>query len=93
MYAIRSYYARCLLPIGGDGITEGPLFENLASGIDREADRADDVEQNLRIADVARVDEIGAIERVVQRLAAFLGLGPLAELLGKAAIVGVGPLS
>src|SRR5207302_3610450 len=44
--------------------------------------------EHVGVADVLALDEVGAKERVVDRLAARLRVGPFAELLRKAAVVG-----
>ena len=46
-----------------------------------------DLQEHLGPRDVARLDEVGAEQRVVDRLAAGLRVRPLAELLGQAAVV------
>ena len=76
-------------PVFVDRILEAPLAERRARLIDRKARFPDDPDQALLVADILPVDEIGPVERVVQRLAALQRIRPGAELLGAAAVIGV----
>ena len=51
-------------------------LDDLARLVGRQGDRGRDLDQHLRVAAVARVDEVGAEQRVVDRLAPRPGIGP-----------------
>ena len=71
-----------LCPISVDHLLEAALFEDLARLVDRQTHRRGDLEQHIGVADILTVDEIGPVERIVDRLAARLGLRPRAQFLG-----------
>ena len=54
----------------------------------RQPDRLRDLHQNIRVADVAAFDEVGAEQRVVDGFAARLRVGPCAQFLRQPAVVG-----
>src|SRR5213078_3504122 len=52
-------------PIGIDRVLEAPLGEDCARFVGRQANRRRQLDQELGIANVARIDEIGLVERVM----------------------------
>src|SRR6516165_6070184 len=80
-----------LSPIGIDGIFKTALGQHGTRLLRGQSDRRRELHQYLKVADVARVDEIGLVQGVVEGLTTGLGVGPFAELLSEPAVVGVRP--
>ena len=68
-------------PIRIDRILEAAGFQHSARIRDRQPDGFNDRQKFIGIADIAPVDEIAPVKRIVQRLAAIHGIGPFAEFL------------
>src|SRR5437899_426462 len=77
-------------PIGIDRTLEAAPGQDVVRLLCRKTDGLRDFDQDLGIADIARVDEISLVQGVVDRLAARLRIGPFAELLRQPAVVGIG---
>ena len=76
-----------LLPVGIDSILESALVQHGSRLLDRKPDRLCDIKENFSLAEVAAVDEISLIERVVNVFESALRVRPFREFLGKPAVV------
>lgn len=79
------------LPVRIDSGTKVAIFKNLPCPGAGQADPLGDGYQVVDLGKIHVVDEVGLKERLVDLLAVRLGLRPLSELLGKAAVVRHGP--
>lgn len=80
-----------LCPIGIDLIAEAPFLEYFASDNGGQSDRFSQRDEQAKIPDILSVHEIGSEQSVVDCLTSGLSFRPRAQLLGQAAVVGVGP--
>lgn len=80
-------------PFFVDGFTKEALFENPLGLMEVKARLVGKTQQYSGVCDIFTVHKIGMKEDVVETGALVRGLGPRAELLGQAAVVGVCEIS
>ena len=80
-----------LLPIGINGVFESAIRQRLPDRIRRQPGRLSDVDKHIGISNVAAVDEVGLVERIVDGFETRLRVRPFRKFLGEAAVVGVRP--
>ncbi len=78
-----------LRPIRIDRFLKTPILQHVTCARGRKPNRLGDIEENREVSDVATLRKVRAIDGVVNGFGAGLSLGPLAELLGEATVVGV----
>ena len=79
-----------LLPIGIHCIFECTVCKNLTGSVGGKTHRLCNVDENFRITNVAAIDEVCPVERVVNGFETRLRIRPFSEFLGQATVIGVG---
>src|SRR5687767_4157361 len=86
----RDAVAARLFPIGITGVLESALGQHLPRLIRGKPHRLRDFYEHFGIADIAAVNEVSPVERVVNGFETRLRVCPFREFLGQTAVVGMG---
>ena len=78
------------LPIGIHRIFESTVCEHLSGSVAGKTHRPCNVDENFRITNVAAIDEVSPVERIVNGFKTRLRIRPFCEFLRQATVIGVG---